>query len=282
VPPQRQVKSQPTEQSAELQLNMSGLIADQELVVQTKRSLQRLAFVWLTVGNVLLVGILVAFPRFVYHMETLPARTTYKWFATVLAGISVVGSSVGWYVARYVTREARVELQKLRERKRAHHAQGVGDIVGAQRRYRDDISSFIEEYRADANRNRRTANNLQSVIIVGSLITTSATSAVGQAPWIRWVAVLVSLLVAGSAGIAGFFKFRERAMNQRQTADAIEHEHNAADLGIKKYKGMDRDRALAELAENVEMLREEQRKRETQLEQPAETRQGLSQPHLAQ
>jgi hypothetical protein len=83
-------------------------------------------------------------------------------------------------------------------------------------------------------------------------------------------------------GIAGFLKFRERAMNQRQTADAIEHEYNAADLGIKKYKGMDRDQAMAELAETVELLREEQRKREQQLEQPAETRQHPSQPHPAQ
>jgi hypothetical protein len=282
VPPPRQAKPQPTEQSAELQLNLSGLIADQEFVVQSKRSVQRLFLAWLTVGNLLLVGSLIAFPMFVWHMETLDARTGYKWFATALAGLSVVGSSLGWYTARHMTREAGVELQKLRERKRAYHTQGVGDLVGAQRRYRDDIASFIEEYRADANRNRRTANNLQSVIILGSLITTSATSAIGQAPWIRWTAVLMSLLVAGSAGIAGFFKFRERAMNQRQTADAIEHEYNAAELGIKKYKGMDRDPALAELAETVEMLREEQRKREQQLEQPAETRQNPSQPHLAQ
>jgi hypothetical protein len=51
------------------------------------------------------------------------------------------------------------------------------------------------------------------------------------------------------------FKFREPAMNQRQTADAVEHEYNAADLGIKKYKGMGHDQALAELAETVELLR---------------------------
>jgi hypothetical protein len=165
-----------------------------------------------------------------------------------------------------------IDLAKLRERKRVYLSEGLADLTGARRRYRDEISSFIEEYRVDANRNRRTANNLQSIIIIGSLITTSATSAVGQAWWIRWTAVLLSLVVAGSAGIAGFFKFRERAMNQRQTADAIEHEYNAAELGIKRYKGMERDQALAELAETVELLREEQRKREQQLEQPVETR----------
>jgi hypothetical protein len=171
-----------------------------------------------------------------------------------------------------------VELAKLRERKRVYLSEGLADLTGARRRFRDDISGFVEEYRADANRNRRIANDLQSVIIIGSLITTSTTSAIGQAPWIRWAAVVASLLVAGSAGIAGFFKFRERAMNQRQTADAIEHEYNAADLGIKRYRGMDREGALAELAEAVELLREEQRKREQQLEQPAEHR---PEPHYA-
>jgi ABC-type multidrug transport system fused ATPase/permease subunit len=190
-------------------------------------------------------------------------------FVVLIGGL--FASALFWE-GRRALRSSMVELAKLRERKRIYLSEGLADLTDARRRYRDEISSFIEEYRADANHNRRTANNLQSIIILGSLITTSATSAVGQAWWIRWTAVLLSLLVAGSAGIAGFFKFRERAMNQRQTADAIEHEYNAAELGIKRYKGMERDQALAELAETVELLREEQRKREQQLEQPVETR----------
>jgi hypothetical protein len=61
-------------------------------------------------------------------------------------------------------------------------------------------------------------------------------------------------------------------MNLRQTADAIEHEYNAAELGIRTYKKLSREDALTALAEQVEWLREEQRKREQQLEQPPETR----------
>ena len=61
-------------------------------------------------------------------------------------------------------------------------------------------------------------------------------------------------------------------MNLRQTADAIEHEYNAAELGIRRYKALGYDEALTLLAEEVECLREEQRKREQQLEQPPEPR----------
>lgn len=61
-------------------------------------------------------------------------------------------------------------------------------------------------------------------------------------------------------------------MNLRQTADAIEHEYNAAELGIRRYKNLSDEERLTLLAEEVEWLREEQSKREQQLEQPPEVR----------
>jgi hypothetical protein len=86
------------------------------------------------------------------------------------------------------------------------------------------------------------------------------------------VAVILSITVGTSAGFIGYFKFRERAMNLRQTADAIEHEYNAAELGIRRYKNLSDEERLTLLAEEVEWLREEQSKREQQLEQPPEVR----------
>jgi hypothetical protein len=77
---------------------------------------------------------------------------------------------------------------------------------------------------------------------------------------------------ASRQGLRAISNFGERAMNQRQTADAIEHEYNAAELGIRKYRSMGDQEALALLAEEVEWLREEQRKREQQLDQPPEVR----------
>jgi hypothetical protein len=145
-------------------------------------------------------------------------------------------------------------------------------IAAVQRRYKEDISGFVEEYREESKRNRRIHNVLQSIIIVGSLLTTSVTSAIGQRSEFKWFAVVISITVGISAGFTGYFKFRERAMNQRQTADAIEHEYNAAELGIRKYRSMGDQEAVALLAEEVEWLREEQRKREQQLDQPPEAR----------
>src|SRR4029453_15042999 len=149
---------------------------------------------------------------------------------------------------------------------------GAVGTTATQRRYREEILSFIDEYRRESQRNRRIHNAFQSIIIVGSIITTSVTSEIGKQPSFKWIAAGLSISVCISAGFTGYFKFRERAMNLRQTADAIEHEYNAAELGIRTYKKLSREDALTALAEQVEWLREEQRKREQQLEQPPETR----------
>ncbi|GAA2367349.1 hypothetical protein GCM10010417_31400 [Streptomyces carpaticus] len=63
-------------------------------------------------------------------------------------------------------------------------------------------------------------------------------------------------------------------MNLQQTADSIDQENQAFTLGIRRYKGLNPNRASAEFAEVVEMLREEQRKKDLQLEQPPEATQN--------
>ena len=170
-----------------------------------------------------------------------------------------------------VTRR-RGELAKLHEEAKLLSAAGSVGAIATQRRYKEEISNFIEQYRQESKGYRRIHNILQSVIIVGSIVATSVTSAIGQVPSFKWLAAGLSMSVGISAGFTGYFKFRERAMNLRQTADAIEHEYNAAELGIRMYKKLNYDDALAVLAEEVEFLREEQRKREQQLEQPPEAR----------
>jgi len=163
-------------------------------------------------------------------------------------------------------------LAKLKEEKKLLLASGSVGVAGTQRRYKEEIRSFISDYREESGRYRRTHNLLQAVIIVGSITTTSVTSAIGQEASFKWIAVCLSISVGIAAGFIGYFKFRERAMNLRQTADAIEQEFNAAELGIRRYKDLGQDQALTILAEEVEWLREEQRKREQQLEQPPEAR----------
>jgi hypothetical protein len=91
-----------------------------------------------------------------------------------------------------------------------------------------------------------------------------------------WVAPFISILVTISAGFTGYFKYRERSFNLQQTADNIEQEYTAVNLTIGPYKGKSPQEALVLFAERVEALKVEQRKREQQLEQPPDVKQGLA------
>jgi hypothetical protein len=140
--------------------------------------------------------------------------------------------------------------------------------------YKEDVPEIIARYRNESNSYRRIANRLQITIIVGSVLVTSATSAAGFefGGIFKWVAPIISIVVAASAGLTGYFKFRERSFNLQQTADSIEQEYNAVKLGIRYYKGKQPNEALEYFVERVEFLIEEQKKRQQQLEQPSDVK----------
>lgn len=140
--------------------------------------------------------------------------------------------------------------------------------------YKEDVPETIARYRNESNSYRRIANRLQITIIVGSVLVTSATSAAGFefGGIFKWVAPIISIVVAASAELTGYFKFRERSFNLQQTADSIEQEYNAVKLGIRSYKGKQPNEALELFVERVEFLVEEQKKRQQQLEQPSDVK----------
>jgi hypothetical protein len=168
------------------------------------------------------------------------------------------------------------ELTKLRTRRKLLAAQVSQDGVGPARRlYKEETREVIDQYRAAARRNRRVHNVFQACILIGSIVVTSLTSAaLGDSPY-GWVAAVISALVSMSAAFTGYFKFRDRGFNQQQTADAIEKEFNSAELLIWDYRSLSADEALTLLAQRVEALKEEQRKRELQLEQSSREEQPL-------
>jgi hypothetical protein len=106
------------------------------------------------------------------------------------------------------------------------------------------------------------------------VVTSLTSAALGDSPY-GWVAAVISALVSISAAFTGYFKFRDRGFNQQQTADAIEKEFNSAELLIWDYRSLSADEALTLLAQRVEALKEEQRKRELQLEQSSREEQPL-------
>ncbi|MFE4855570.1 DUF4231 domain-containing protein [Streptomyces sp. NPDC056670] len=134
-----------------------------------------------------------------------------------------------------------------------------------------------DNYRRGADRYRSRHNRFQITVIVGSILTSVATTAATESETWKWAAVALSATVSVSAGIISYFKFRERSMNLQQTADLIERELQAFILGIRRYRirAIDPDKASSDFAEEVERIKEEQRARE-QLEQPPEVDQAHS------
>jgi len=88
---------------------------------------------------------------------------------------------------------------------------------------------------------------------------------------IRWAVLVTSFMVGVAAGVTGYFKFRERGFYLQQTADNLELEWNALELGIGRYRSLTAESALATFVEEAERLKSEQRKREQSLDQASET-----------
>lgn len=141
--------------------------------------------------------------------------------------------------------------------------------------YREDVAGFVEHYNADSRKYRRVHNSLQSVIMAGSALTTaiSALDTGRQLTWQSGSLTGISFAITLAAAFTGYYKYRERAYFAQQTADAIEEEINAFTLGVGDYSDFKEGEelaALARFARRVEVHRNEQRRRQQQLDQPAE------------
>jgi hypothetical protein len=140
--------------------------------------------------------------------------------------------------------------------------------------YREDTAEVIVQLGRESRHYRRVHNSLQSLIIIGSTAMTTL-AATGQQDW-NWQTLSVVVLgfsVALASSFTGYYKYRERSYFLRQTADAIEEELNAVMLGIgeySQYSESQESEALAKFTQRVEVLRNEQRRREQQLDQPAD------------
>ncbi|MGW1515729.1 DUF4231 domain-containing protein [Streptomyces sp. NPDC002287] len=134
--------------------------------------------------------------------------------------------------------------------------------------YREHVPRVIDRLRRDTRLYRRIHNWFQWGVFFASVGTT-ATTAVWETPQPgKTILIVLGSFLAFATAVTGYFKFRERAYNLQQTADQVEQHATAFDLGIAPYADADAAVNLERFAENVEMLRMEQRKREQQLEQP--------------
>ena len=167
--------------------------------------------------------------------------------------------------------ELELQLTLSRERKALLSAEIRPDTDSRRAAYRDKVTVDVLRFRTEATRWRRTHNVMQSVIIIGSLMTSTLAGIATQSISLRWAAVVSSFAVGIAAGFTGYFKFRERSFYLQQTADAIEQEWSALELGIGRYiSAPNEETALKLFVEEVERLKTEQRKREQNLDQPPE------------
>ncbi|MFI9375832.1 SLATT domain-containing protein [Streptomyces parvulus] len=171
--------------------------------------------------------------------------------------------------------EKKIDLVLAIERKRLSAASTNLPTETRRHIYRETVPGAIEQYRADGLRYRRIHNFFQSVIIIGSLATSTAASLAETPAPFKWITVGTSFSVGLAAGFTGYFKFRERSFYLQQTADSIEEEYDAVNLKVGRYKGAADDAAaLLDFTERVEILKNDQRKRQQQLDQPTETPEG--------
>jgi hypothetical protein len=171
--------------------------------------------------------------------------------------------------------EGALELQLARQRDQRKTIAASVDTPAKVRRlaYKDEAYADIHKLREESSGYRRVNNLLQAVLIIGSLGATGTAALTAEIPDIRWATLAISILVGGASGFMGYFKYKERSYYLQQTADAIESEWEAVEVGVGRYKKLQtEDERLAEFVEEVHRLKSEQKKRQQNLEQPPDSK----------
>ncbi|WP_285582158.1 SLATT domain-containing protein [Actinoallomurus iriomotensis] len=171
--------------------------------------------------------------------------------------------------------EGELELDLARERETRKRLLAESDIDVDVRRiaYKEDAYADIDRLRQESNSYRRVNNTLQGFLIIGSLAATGVSGLAANLVILRWVTLGLTFLVGISSGFMGYFKYKERSFYLQQTADAIEQEWEAVEIGVGRYEHIDDEtERLEKFVAEVHRLKSEQRKRQQNLEQPADSR----------
>ncbi|MFD5344279.1 SLATT domain-containing protein [Streptomyces anulatus] len=140
--------------------------------------------------------------------------------------------------------------------------------------YRDAIPAEVERLRTEGLRYRRWHNGFQWLLILCSAAITAVAALYDPPQPGKGLLIGLGATMSVITSAMGYYKFRERSFNLQQTADSIAQHLSALDLSIAPYGDVDEAQNLMRFAETVELLRDEQRKREQQLDQPHQAQQG--------
>jgi len=131
-----------------------------------------------------------------------------------------------------------LELQLARRQEERKRIAADAELDEKVRRiaYKDESRTDVQNFRLESTRYRRVNNLLQGVLIVGSIAATGASALTSEVPDIRWATLGLTFLVGVSSGFMGYFKYKERSFYLQQTADSIESEWEAYEVGVGRYK----------------------------------------------
>jgi len=236
-------------------------------------------------GGACVILVAVAIPTAVtWRMYDLAPINTVLVLLAVLLGIGLVVAGAGIETPtqlvdpqyphrgrrRSSVRELGLELELACERRLMEAIPIDVPIQNRQFAYKESIPEELEKLRKESGRYRRRHNFFQLLIIIGSIGNAGAQAFSDTTQPLKSIIIALTMIVAASAGVSGYYKFRERSFNLQQTADSIEENTNAFRLGLTPYDSDDASVNLARLTDKVEALRVEQRRREQQLDQPHE------------
>jgi hypothetical protein len=191
-----------------------------------------------------------------------------RWISLAIVNILWIACSCWLYSNHKTVATKANDFRDALQKRQTAAARLPLDTTSGLRIYRESSLDTIASYRAQAGRNRRVHNSFQLVITTGSIAASTLTAMNGGSNAILSVVTSsLSALVGISAEITGYFKFRERGTTSQSTADEIEKNYNASAFQLGDYKGLGEDSRLILYAGTVEKVKEEQRKREIQLEQ---------------
>jgi len=225
------------------------------------------------------LALLLSYTIIIALWEEKPTFTRWAGLVLVLTLLVITGYQLMKNRTKIVTSKAQVRAA-LAEKQNAAAALPLFSEA-ALRIYRESALELMDSYRRRAARNRRVNNALQALIITGSIIASTLVALDQQLTPLNLAATIVSATVGVSAGLSGYFKFRERGFNLQSTADELEKHYTAVKFHLGEYENVDphlspeeaEKERLRRFAQFVEKLKEEQRKRELQLEQSSD------QPH---
>ncbi|MCF6525678.1 SLATT domain-containing protein [Streptomyces sp. JJ36] len=224
----------------------------------------------------LAVGAWVSIKVFVWRGRDMPTHLNGALAAVVFFFVAVTilqcalefSTSSPWEDCRTAVRKLKLDLELAEEERILEARRRTPPAPDRQSSYKERIPGEIARLRKESRHYRRQHLFMQWLLFVCSAAISGVTAWYDPPQPGKGVLIGLSFTVTVITAAAGYFKPRERAFNLQQTADSIEQQATALDLGIAPYNHSDEKANLESFATTVEGLRADQRMREQQLDQP--------------